>query len=113
MVNSLKEEFGVSYAMLGFLLAVLNIVTAAVQIPIGYAADRIGPRIFLPIGLFLMGGGIGAVAFATEYWLLVALMVAAGIRNAIAPVMFRWIINLGSPVWVFCGAAIINPQTSR
>ena len=82
MVNSLKAEFGVSYAALGFLLAILNITTAVVQIPVGYAVDRIGPRVFLPTGLFLMATGIGAVAFATDYWMLVALMIVAGAGNA-------------------------------
>jgi FSR family fosmidomycin resistance protein-like MFS transporter len=81
MVNSLKTEFDVSYAALGFLLTVLNIVTAVVQIPIGYAVDRVGPRTFLPMGLFLMGGSIGSVAFATDYWMLVALMMIAGVGN--------------------------------
>lgn len=82
MVNSLKVEFDISYAALGFLLAILNITTAVVQIPVGYAVDRIGPRIFLPTGLLLMASGIGAVAFATEYRMLVALMVVAGTGNA-------------------------------
>ena len=81
MVNSLKAEFDVSYAALGFLLTVLNIVTAVVQIPIGYAVDRVGPRTFLPTGLFLMAGSIGAVAFATDYWMLIALMMVAGVGN--------------------------------
>jgi MFS family permease len=52
------------------------------------------------------------------------------IGNAIAPVLFGWMIDLGSPIWVFYGSAIIliisiptlggarynaviNPQTDR
>ena len=50
----LKDEFGVSYTQLGFLLTVYFVVSCAVQALSGFVVDRFGPRPVLLGGLALL-----------------------------------------------------------
>jgi len=79
----LKEEFGVSYAALGLLVSLFNIVTGAFQVPAGMLVDRIGARPLLVAGLLLLGVCFAGIAVAQSYWLVVALISIAGIGGSI------------------------------
>jgi MFS family permease len=79
----LKAEFGVSYAALGLLVTVFNIATGLIQVPAGILVDRIGARPVLLTGLVLSGLGIGLIGLADHYWLVLCLVVVAGIGNSV------------------------------
>ncbi len=79
----LRVEFGVSYAALGFLISALAVASGVVQLPIGFAVDRVGPAVILSGGLALLAGAILLVGLAPSYWMVLALMVFAGLGNAV------------------------------
>lgn len=51
----LKQRLGVDFIQLGLALTVMNVVSACVQAPLGWAADRFGARRVLVAGLLLAG----------------------------------------------------------
>lgn len=79
----LHVEFGVSYAALGFLISAMSIASGVVQLPIGFAVDRVGPVAILAGGLALLAGAILLIGLAPSYWMVLGLMVFAGIGNAV------------------------------
>jgi len=79
----LKEEFGVSYAALGFVMTAFSIASGIGQTPVGFLVDRIGGRGLLIGGLILMAASIGAVGLVHSYWALLALFMVAGIANTV------------------------------
>lgn len=79
----LKDAFDVSYTALGLLITVINVATAAAQVPAGVLIDRIGAKGVLIGGLALMGLAMGLMGFVSDYWMLVALVAVAGLGNSV------------------------------
>jgi MFS family permease len=79
----IKESLDVSYAALGMLVAALNISTGVLQMPAGAFVDRIGARVPLIVGVAFMAACIGAVGLVSSYQAALALMLLAGVGNAI------------------------------
>lgn len=79
----IKAEFDVSYAQLGLLLTLLNLATAAAQVPAGFLTDRIGARTLLLAGVALMGGATALLGLSPGYAAMLALVVLAGIGNSV------------------------------
>jgi MFS transporter, FSR family, fosmidomycin resistance protein len=79
----LRGELGVSYTALGFALAVLNMVTALTQAPIGFLVDRFGARYILVAGLAIFALATGLIGVFPSYFALVLLMALAGLGNSV------------------------------
>jgi MFS transporter, FSR family, fosmidomycin resistance protein len=79
----LRGEYGVSYTALGVALAVLNGTTALTQAPVGFLVDRFGARKILIGGLVLFALAIALIGVFPSYPALIALMVLAGLGNAV------------------------------
>ncbi len=78
-----KQEFGVSYTLLGVIAGAFSLATVLGQIPMGFLVDRIGGRNLLVAGLLLQGSAAAAMALADSYWMLVLLSGLAGLANTV------------------------------
>ncbi|MBP0446951.1 MFS transporter [Roseomonas sp. SSH11] len=79
----LRDSLGVGFVELGLALTVFNVVSAVAQAPVGFLADRVGPRRILGAGLAL--GGLAFLSLGvigTYAWLLVAAALA-GLANSV------------------------------
>lgn len=79
----LRGEYGVSYTALGLALAVLNVTTALTQAPVGFLVDRFGARGILITGLATFALATALIGLFPTYPALLALMVLAGLGNAV------------------------------
>lgn len=80
---ALTTGLGFSYTQLGLGLAVLNAATALSQVPVGIMVDRHGAFWPLLLGQIAFACGIGLVALAPSFPVFLALMVLAGLGNAV------------------------------
>jgi MFS family permease len=79
----LKEAFGVSYAELGLLVTSFYAASGLSQTPAGFAVDRFGARAVLVAGIGLFATAILLIGLAPSYWLMVPLVMAAGVGNSV------------------------------
>jgi FSR family fosmidomycin resistance protein-like MFS transporter len=79
----LKEEFAVSYAELGLLMAIFFVVSCAVQAMSGFVVDRFGPRPVLFGGLGLLAIAAFGFAASPSYGVLAFFSVVAGVGNGV------------------------------
>jgi len=78
-----RDEFGVSFAMLGLAVALMSATTAVLQTPVGFLVDKYGARRFLVGGTMIMALSISAMSFVTDFRLILALAVLSGIGNSV------------------------------
>jgi len=78
-----REELGVSYAALGFLVAVFYTLSAVLQPLAGFVVDRYGARAVLLGGVAFIVIGVLVQAFATSYALLALGAALGGIGNSV------------------------------
>ncbi|MCC7048067.1 MAG: MFS transporter [Alphaproteobacteria bacterium] len=79
----MKDAFGVGYTELGLLMTVFYAVSGIGQPIAGFVVDRVGARSVLVGGIALMGLSMILVALAPHYWIVLALMVPAGLGNSV------------------------------
>jgi FSR family fosmidomycin resistance protein-like MFS transporter len=75
----IRTAFALSYAESGFAVSAFSIAAGLANAPWGMLADRVGSRVVIVGGLFLMGAASLALATAGAYWQLLALLVVLGI----------------------------------
>jgi predicted MFS family arabinose efflux permease len=79
----IKDDFGVSYAALGFAMALFYAVSALLQPVAGFVVDRFGARGVLLGGIGLQVLGVFVVGSSHSYPLLVAGMAVTGVGNSV------------------------------
>ncbi|MFQ6023217.1 MAG: MFS transporter [Acidiferrobacterales bacterium] len=79
----LRDVYGVGFTELGFAIAAFSVTTGLTQAPVGFLVDRFGARSILIAGLMLESLAIGLIGLFPFYGALVALMVLAGLGNAV------------------------------
>lgn len=80
----MRQDVGFSLAMLGVAIAVFRGSGAVVAIPLGRLADRLGPFLSMRIGgLIAMSAAIATAVVVHTWWLLVLVLVIAGMANAL------------------------------
>jgi MFS transporter, FSR family, fosmidomycin resistance protein len=83
MFPLLKAEFGVGYATLALVVSTFYLASGLGQAIVGILVDRHGGRVTLAWGTALLSLGIGGMAFATEFWMLIPLAFIAGAGNSV------------------------------
>ena len=79
----IKDELGVSYAALGFLVALFYALSALLQPLAGFVVDRYGARGVLLGGIAFMIVGVLVQAFAASYVMLALGAALGGIGNSV------------------------------
>jgi FSR family fosmidomycin resistance protein-like MFS transporter len=78
----LREVHSLSYAGVGTLVLVANLTSSVIQPVFGYFSDRQARRWMLPLSVLLSGLGMSLVGVASEYWLLLGLLIVMGLGVA-------------------------------
>lgn len=78
-----QAAFGVSFAELGFSMALMACATGLLQTPVGFLVDRYGARAFLVGGTLLMTLSISAIGFATSFWQVLLFSLLSGVGNSV------------------------------
>ncbi len=78
-----REQWGVSYTELGFVMSVFFVSSALGQVVSGFLVDRFGPHIVLPIGMAILAGSTMLMGLVPVYWMLLPLSMFAGLGNSV------------------------------
>jgi predicted MFS family arabinose efflux permease len=78
-----QQDFDVSFAQLGLIMAVMSGTAAIMQTPMGFLVDRFGARPFLIGGTLLMTLSMAAMGFSAAYWQIVLLALLSGVGNSV------------------------------
>jgi MFS family permease len=78
-----RAEYGVSFAQLGFAMAVFGFFSATLQTPAGFVVDRLGSGTLLVLGLVLSGTGAAIIGLVPAYWALILGFACLGLANTI------------------------------
>jgi MFS family permease len=78
-----QTAFNVSFAELGMTIMLMAGTTAILQTPVGFLVDRHGARPFLVGGTLLMSLSLACMAFATQFWQILALATLSGVGNSV------------------------------
>ena len=79
----LKDVYGVGFTELGLAITVYSFTTALTQAPVGFLVDRLGARSILIAGLSVEALAFALIGIIPAYGALLALMVLAGLGNAV------------------------------
>jgi MFS family permease len=79
----LREEFGVSWSLLGALMGAFYVASGVSQFAAGFAVDRFGARPVLYGGLALLAGGTVLAAFAPGIGWLFPVVMLMGVGNGV------------------------------
>ncbi len=78
----LVQQYGFSYAQVGLLILVTNVVSVVIQPLFGWLGDRMVRPEFMALGVFLAGTGISLVGFTASFPLMLLFVSISGIGIA-------------------------------
>jgi MFS family permease len=77
----IRDHLSLTYTQAGWLVSANSLAYGLSQLPAGWLADRIGPRIVLTIGVAGVGLAGLLIGFAPSYLILVGLLVVLGVAG--------------------------------
>jgi MFS transporter, FSR family, fosmidomycin resistance protein len=77
----IRADYGVSYTDLALALTAFNVVSAALQTPVGFLVDRIGARVVLIAGVALGAAAFAVAGLVHSFAVFVAMYAVAGLAN--------------------------------
>ena len=77
------QSLGLNYTQVGSLKTAYSAAMAILQTPAGLVAERIGERALLGLGTILAGAAFGALALASSYGALFAIILVVGVGSAV------------------------------
>jgi MFS family permease len=83
ILGVVRAEFDVTYTAIGLALTAFNVVSAALQTPVGFMVDRVGARFSLIAGMVLGAAALIVVALVPGYWMFVAMFAVLGLANTV------------------------------
>ena len=93
-----QEQFGLTKAQAGLVVSAYSIVVLVLSFPVGWLADRFGPRRLTIVGVGLMAVSTPAYAFGSDFW---ALMAARGLQGAASAISWTaalaWLMTVNPP----------------
>jgi len=75
----IRSEFGLSYAQSGLLFSAFALSNGISQLPAGWLADRIGPKVLILVGISGVAVGGMLVGLSTSYLMAAAALVVVGV----------------------------------
>jgi FSR family fosmidomycin resistance protein-like MFS transporter len=75
----IRDDFGLDYARSGLLLSAYGLALGFAQLPISALADRMSKRLMIAIGLLGVGLLGIVIAFTTDFWQLIPLLILIGV----------------------------------
>ena len=79
----LEQSKGLTFTQLGFISFALNMVASVLQPIVGYVSDKKPMPYALPTGMLFSLIGMGGIAFAPNYWTLLAAVILLGFGSAV------------------------------
>lgn len=79
----LNSDLGVSYTLLGALLSLRGMMSAGLQMPVGFLVDRFGAKLLLSVGLAMCAIGTMMTAAAVDFWMILLGGIVLGIGNSV------------------------------
>ncbi|MGE0714256.1 MAG: MFS transporter [Alphaproteobacteria bacterium] len=79
----LKEDWGITYTALGFVVTTFYVASGLGQFAAGFVVDRIGARRVLLAGMVLLAGSTAAIGAFGSWWALLPLAILAGLGNSV------------------------------
>ncbi|MET3504285.1 MFS transporter [Halalkalibacter oceani] len=76
-------NYGFSYTAAAGLILAANIISSIFQPLIGLYSDKASKGWMVPLGLLLSGGGLAAIGFLSNYWLIFISVMMSGLGIAI------------------------------
>ncbi len=78
-----RADYDVTFAQLGFAMAVFGFFSATLQTPAGFVVDRLGSSTLLILALVLSGTGAAIIGLVPAYWALLLGFACLGLANTI------------------------------
>lgn len=94
----LGREIGLRAFEIGILLAVRSAAAMIIRLILGPISNKLGPRRLINLGSLITAISCVAIAFSTDFWLLLALMFVSGLSMAIGqPASMAWVSRITNP----------------
>nr|WP_138752969.1 MFS transporter [Paenibacillus sinopodophylli] len=79
----LKDSLSLSFAQIGLISLMINLTAALLQPVVGILSDSHPKPMLLPIGMLFTLGGVAALAYASEFWIVMIAVMFIGVGSAV------------------------------
>jgi MFS family permease len=94
----LASAFGLSLAQVGLIRGAHRTAMAALQIPTGVVAERVGERELLALGTFIAGIAFAALGYAQGFWAVLGALFFAGMGSAVQHPVGSTLVSRAFPI---------------